>query len=64
MIAATCGPRDASLAARSAWSMAPSPAHLTTTTRSPASTALAALVPCADSGIRQMSRPASPRAWW
>ena len=34
--------------------MAPSEPHLTTMTRSPARTALAALVPWADSGIRQM----------
>ena len=41
--------------------MSPSEPHLTTTTRSPASTALAALVPCADSGIRQTSRSGSCR---
>ena len=46
----------ASLARRSPRSIAPSEPHLTTTTRSPASTALAALVPCADSGIRQTVR--------
>ena len=36
----------------------------TTATRMPAITALAAFVPCADAGIRQMSRPLSPRARW
>ena len=44
--------------------MAPSEPHLTTDTRSPAITALAALVPCADSGIRQTSRCSSPREAW
>ena len=34
----------------------PSASVATTTTRMPAITALAALVPCADAGIRQMSR--------
>ena len=44
--------------------MVPSEPHLTTATRSPASTALAALVPCADSGIRHTSRSCSPREEW
>ena len=37
-------------------------AALTTTTRMPAITAEAALVPCAEDGIRQTSRAASPLA--
>ena len=36
----------------------------TTTTRMPAITALAALVPCALAGIRQTVRPSSPRDRW
>ena len=63
MIAATW-PRRVDLGAQVARSMSPSASHLTTTTRSPAITALAALVPCADSGMRQMSRCSSPRAAW
>ena len=39
--------------------MAPSEPHLTTITRRPARTADAALVPCADSGIRQTVRSGS-----
>ena len=45
-------------------SMAPSKPHVTTATRKPASTALAAFVPWAEEGIRQTSRPASPREAW
>ena len=45
-------------------SMSPAAAVLTTTTRMPAITALAALVPCALAGIRQMVRPSSPRERW
>jgi hypothetical protein len=56
MIAATEGPCASSLARRSPMSTAPSEPHLTTTTRNPASTALAAFVPCADSGIRHTVR--------
>ena len=41
---------------------APSSAALTTTTRIPAITAEAALVPCAEDGIRQTSRASSPLA--
>ncbi len=52
-IAPSCA---ASFARMSPRSMAPSEPHLTTTTRNPASTALAAFVPCADSGIRQTVR--------
>jgi hypothetical protein len=36
----------------------------TTTTRMPAMTALAALVPCALAGMRQTSRSCSPLASW
>jgi hypothetical protein len=43
--------------------MLPSVSVFTTTTRKPAITALAGLVPWADCGIRQTSRWASPRAW-
>ena len=45
-------------------STVPSSAVATTTTCSPASTAEAALVPCALAGIRQMSRAESPRERW
>ena len=62
MIAATEPAWASSFACRSPRSMAPSEPHFTTTTRSPASTALAALVPCADSGIRQISRSGWPWA--
>ncbi len=44
--------------------MAPSAPHLTTTTFSPASTADAAFVPCADSGIRQTVLAGSLRDRW
>ena len=43
---------------------APSSAAFTTTTRIPAITAEAALVPWAEDGIRQTSRAVSPFAWW
>ncbi len=42
----------------------PSSSVATTTTRMPAIAALAAFVPCADAGIRQTSRFASPRSRW
>ena len=42
----------------------PSLADLTTTTCMPAITAEAALVPCADDGIRQILRSVSPLASW
>jgi hypothetical protein len=61
MMAATRPSCAASLARKSVRSIAPSPPHFTTATRRPASTALAALVPCADSGIKHTSRPASAR---
>ena len=52
------------LAVRSAWSIVPSEAVATTTTFMPASTAEAAFVPCAEAGIRQTVRWASPRERW
>ena len=64
MIAATRSPSESSLARRSPTSTAPSAPHLTTLTRNPASTALAAFVPWADSGIRQVSRSGWPREEW
>ncbi len=51
-------------ARRSSRSTAPSSAAFTTTTRIPAITADAALVPWAEDGIRQMSRAGSPLATW
>ncbi len=45
-------------------STSPSSAVFTTTTFMPAMTALAALVPCAEDGIRQTVRPCSPFARW
>ena len=44
--------------------MVPSAAVATTTTFMPASTAEAALVPCAEAGIRQTLRWSSPRERW
>ena len=44
--------------------MLPFAAVPTTTTRKPAMTALAGLVPCAEAGISTTSRWPSPRAWW
>ena len=52
------------LARKSSRSTEPSAAAFTTTTRSPASAAEAALVPCADEGIRQIVRSGWPCAWW
>ena len=49
------------LARRSARSMSPSLRQATGTTLNPAMTALAGLVPCAEVGIRQTLRCASPR---
>src|SRR5207247_2019644 len=51
-------------ASRSATSMLPCASVFTTTTVIPAITALAGLVPCADCGIRQVMRWASPRWRW
>ena len=51
-------------ASRSSRSTLPWSSHFTTTTRMPAIAALAALVPCADAGIRHTSRSGSPRAAW
>lgn len=45
-------------------STSPSSAVLTTTTFMPAMTALAALVPCAEDGMRQTVRCSSPLARW
>ena len=45
-------------------SMLPPVSVPTTTTRMPAITALAALVPCALAGIRQTVRASSPRDRW
>jgi hypothetical protein len=44
--------------------MLPLGSVFTTTTFMPAITALAGFVPCADCGMRQMFRCASPREWW
>ncbi len=52
------------LALRSSKSTLPSLSHATTTTRMPAITALAALVPCADEGMRHTARSPSPRLRW
>ena len=49
---------------RSSTSTLPMSSQSTTTTRIPAITALAALVPWADDGIRHTSRPVSPRLRW
>ena len=51
----------AAFASRSARSTLPLSSHLTTTTRIPAIAADAALVPCAEAGIRHTSRSDSPR---
>src|SRR5881409_1435546 len=53
---------SSALARRSARSMSPSFKQATETTLNPAMTALAGLVPCAEVGIRQTLRSASPRA--
>ena len=42
----------------------PASSQATGTTRIPAITALAGLVPWAETGIRQTSRCVSPRSWW
>src|SRR3954467_2659722 len=60
MIAATRPSEEASFDRRSSRSTLPSSSHATTTTRMPAITADAALVPWADDGMRQTSRSASP----
>ena len=57
-------PCSATLARRSSRSTLPSSSQATTTTRMPAMTALAALVPWAEAGMRQTSRSASPRLRW
>ena len=56
MIAASRSACWSTLACRSATSTLPASSQATTTTRMPAMTALAALVPCAELGIRQTSR--------
>ncbi|SKY94936.1 Uncharacterised protein [Mycobacteroides abscessus subsp. abscessus] len=61
MIAASDLPCASILARRSSTSTSPFSRHATTTTRMPAMTADAALVPCALDGIKQMSRAASSR---
>ena len=58
MIAARSSACASHWARRSSRSTEPSSAAFTTTTRMPAITADAALVPCADDGIRQTSRSA------
>ena len=51
--------------APSGWYGDPSPSTVfTTTTFMPAMTADAALVPCAEEGMRHTLRPAWPRLWW
>src|SRR5438132_7150062 len=52
---------SAALARRSPTSMLPLASACTGTTRSPAITALAGFVPCADVGIKQVVRCPSPR---
>jgi hypothetical protein len=64
MIAASWAACWSILARRSAMSMSPVVAVLTTTTFMPAITALAALVPCALAGMRQTVRSCSPRERW
>src|SRR5258705_164062 len=64
MIAASRSRCSSTWRSRAARSMLPSGSHGTTTTRMPAITALAALVPCALDGMRQTSRCDSPRSWW
>lgn len=61
---ASCSRCCSILTFRSSTSTSPSVSVLTTTTRMPAITAEAALVPCAEAGIRQTSRWVSPFAWW
>ena len=56
--------RGVALARRSPRSTLPSASHATTTTWSPAITALAAFVPCALEGMRQTVRAWSPRLRW
>ncbi|AIL00421.1 hypothetical protein P797_36545 [Pseudomonas aeruginosa VRFPA04] len=57
-------PASAALRRRSSRSTLPRGSHSTITTRMLAMIAEAGLVPCADAGIRQMSRWLSPRLWW
>ena len=65
MIAASCVPVAArSWSRRSSRSTEPSAAALTTTTFIPAITAEAALVPCAEDGIRQIRRSLIIRDSW
>ena len=60
--AASCSACCAALASRSSRSTLPLSSHATTTTRMPAIAADAALVPCADAGIRHTSRCRPRRA--
>ena len=55
---------SSALVRTSATSMLPRSSHATVTTLIPAMTALAGFVPCADTGMRQTSRCASPRSAW
>ena len=64
MIAASDPPAASALARRSSRSTLPSTSQATTVTDMPAITALAALVPCADDGMRHTLRPVSPLARW
>ena len=65
MIAASVSRCSSTFAVRSSRSTFPvTGSVLTTTTRSPAMTALAALVPCALLGMRQTVRWSSPRERW
>jgi hypothetical protein len=64
MAAANESPAAAAFASRSVRSTLPRSSHATTTTLSPAITALAAFVPCALDGIRQTVRLVSPRLRW
>src|SRR5438046_5481152 len=62
MSAASVSLCSAALARRSPRSMLPLASACTGTTRSPAITALAGFVPCADVGIKQVVRCPSPRS--
>nr|WP_284290777.1 hypothetical protein [Angustibacter aerolatus] len=64
MIAARSSRCCSTLARRSSTSTSPASAVFTTTTFMPAITALAAFVPCALAGMRQIVRSPCPLARW
>ena len=64
MIAASSSVCFSAFARRSSRSMLPSSSHLIATTRMPAITAEAGLVPWAEVGIRHTVRWSSPRLLW